>query len=424
MCNLSKERPSRTRAARTRVTTGLLLAAAAAFVLVVLGFAASSRASPAESFGAFVERLWPKAREAGVSRKTFDAATKGLAPEPSLRQRARSQGEFTLPVQAYVAGAVTSGRASRARALARELAAPLARIERTSGVPSNVTLAVLGVESDFGASMGNADVLRVLATLAYQRPEETGPAEEFAAALLLLQNGNVARERLLGSWAGATGQPQFLPTAYFRYARSLREGEAPDIWTSREDAAASVANFLSASGWKAELPWGIEAAVPQGFDFTRFDLDFAEWRALGFVAADGAPLPSSGPASLYLPAGAKGPAFLITDNFEVIRRYNASDAYALAVGLLADRAAGKATPVTPWPKVEALSANDCRTMQQLLAERGFYAGPFDGKLGRKSRNGVHAFQLSEGLHPADGLATKAVLARLQAKAPAGLGAAQ
>ncbi|WP_400768022.1 lytic murein transglycosylase [Methylosinus sporium] len=361
----------------------------------------------------FLQQLWPRARDAGVSREIFDSAVAGLSPEPGLLQRPQAQAEFTISIPSYVSGAVSAARVARGRALAGELSTPLATIEERSGVPSEIALAILGVESNFGSATGAADTLRVLATLAYAGHRGAIFADEFVAALVMLQRGDVTRARLRGSWAGAMGQPQFLPSAYLKYAASYAGGAAPDIWTNRLDSLASIANFLKFSGWDPRLPWAVEVVLPKNFDYADFDLDFAQWRALGVVAANGEALPASGPASLYLPAGAAGPAFLITDNFEVIRKYNTSDAYALSIGLLADRIAGRRAPVAPWPKkIAALSTADCKELQRLLTARGFYRGAIDGKLGRTSRNAVHAFQLSEGMQPADGFATKDVLQRL------------
>jgi len=211
------------------------------------------------------------------------------------------------------------------------------------------------------------------------------------------------------------GQPQFMPSAYLKYAESYSGAGAADIWGSRADALASIGSFLSKSGWNAALPWAIEVRIPESFDYANFDLDLSQWRALGFGRADGGALPAAGAASLYLPAGARGPAFLITDNFEVIRQYNTSDAYAMSVGALGDRIAGREVPIAPWPRVAPLSTADVMSMQQLLSQRGLYRGKIDGKLGRAARNAVHAFQLAEGIQPADGFATKDVLARLRGR---------
>ncbi|MBM3551056.1 MAG: lytic murein transglycosylase [Alphaproteobacteria bacterium] len=369
----------------------------------------------ADTFEAFLQGLWPQAQAAGVSRETFDAAIAGLAPDPSISTKPRAQAEFIVSIPAYLAGAVTNGRVSRGRAVAAELAGPLGRAQARHGVPSEVVVAILGVESNFGTAAGGADALRVLATLAWQGHRAETFIDEFVAALVMLQKGYATRAQLRGSWAGAMGQPQFMPSAYLKFAESDEGGGAPDIWRSRADSVSSIANFLAKSGWVAGLPAVIEVRLPDGFDYGAFDLDFARWRALGVTRADGGALPANGAASLYLPTGAGGPAFLITDNFEVIRQYNTSDAYAMSVALLADRIAGRDIPLTPWPKVAPLPTADVKAMQQLLSARGLYQGTFDGKLGRASRNAVHAFQLSAGIQPADGFATKEVLARLRGR---------
>jgi len=407
----------------TRRSIGGMILDRRALVLSALAFVATGRRAGAANetgngaqspdFSRFVQSLWPAASAAGVARETFDAAVFGLAPEPGVLAKPRTQAEFTISIPAYVAGAVTNSRVARGRAVAAELAGVLRRVEGRSGVAGEIMVAILGVESNFGTATGGADALRVLATLAWKGHRGTLFADEFVAALVMLQKGYVTRARLRGSWAGAMGQPQFMPSAYLKFAESYAGESAPDIWTSRADALASIGSFLAKSGWNPALPWGVEVAIPQGFDYANFDLDLSQWRALGFARIDGEALPASGAASLYLPAGAKGPAFLITDNFEVIRQYNTSDAYALSVALLADRVKGREIPVTPWPRVAPLATADCKAMQQLLTERGFYRGTIDGKLGRTSRNAVHAFQFSEGIQPADGLATKEVLARLR-----------
>lgn len=382
------------------------------FIAVCCG-AASARDD--SGLAAFLQNLWPAAERAGVSREVFDRAVESSSIETSVLQRPHTQAEFTISIPSYLSSALTPARVARGRSLATELAAPLARIEQRSGVASTTLLAILGVESNFGSATGAADTLSVLATLAYGGHRGTVFSDEYIAALVMLQRGYVARERLRGSWAGAMGQPQFLPSAYLKFAQSY-DGEGPaDIWTNRLDSLASIGNFLKESGWVAGLPPVIEVVVPPTFDYGALDLDLSQWRATGFSQADGGRLPESGAASLFQPAGAAGPTFLITDNFEAIRQYNTSDAYALSVALLAERIAGRKAPIAPWPKVAALSTADCMEMQRLLAARGLYRGTIDGKLGRTSRNAVHAFQLSVGLQPADGFATKAVLERLRGK---------
>ena len=365
----------------------------------------------AQDFQSFVQSLWPAAQAAGVSREVFDEAARGLTPEPTVLQKPATQSEFTVSIPAYVAGAVTTSRVARGRALAGELTHMLRQIEQRDGVPSEILVAILAVESNFGTATGGADVLRVLATLAWQGHMADKLGAEFVDALSMLQQG-VPRGRLRGSWAGAMGMPQFMPSAYLKYATSASGAESADIWGSRADALASIANFLGRSGWNAALPWGVETRIPESYDYASFDMDLARFRDSGFAQANGAALPASGAASLYLPAGAAGPAFLITQNWEVVRQYNTSDAYALAVCLLADRIAGRDIPLQPWPKVATLSTAQIQTMQQALTRAGFYDGVIDGKLGRASRNALHAFQLSAGISPADGFASPALLQRL------------
>lgn len=386
---------------------------------ILLGFALSAlavaRPAKASDFSGFVDGLWPSAQAAGVSRETFAAAVAGLAPEPGVLAKPKAQAEFTISIPAYLAETVTNGRVARGQSVAASLSGPLGRAAARHGVPGEIMVAILGVESNFGTATGGADVLKVLATLAWKGHRAETFIEEFIAALVMLEKGYATRAQLRGSWAGAMGQPQFMPSAYLKFAESDEGSGAPDIWRSQADSVASIANFLAKSGWVAGVPAVVEARLPEGFDYADFDLDFARWRALGVARADGEALPAAGAASLYLPAGANGPAFLISDNFEVIRQYNTSDAYAMSVAILAERIAGRDVPTAPWPRVAPLSTADVKAMQQLLTERGYYRGTIDGKLGRTSRNAVHAFQLAEGLRPADGFATKEVLARLRAR---------
>ncbi len=385
--------------------------------LIGLAFGALGVAAPAraDDFAGFLQGLWPQAQAAGVSRETFEAAISGLSPEPGVLVKPKAQAEFTISIPAYLAGTVTNSRVARGQSVAAELAGSLGRATSRHGVPGEVIVAILGVESNYGTGTGGADVLKVLATLAWKGHRAETFIGEFVDALVMLEKGYATRAQLRGSWAGAMGQPQFMPSAYLKFAESDDGAGAPDIWRSHADAVASIANFLAKSGWVPGLPAVVEVRLPESFDYAAFDLDFPRWRALGVARADGGGLPGSGAASLYLPAGASGPAFLITDNFEVIRQYNTSDAYAMSVAVLAERIAGRDMPIAPWPKVAPLSTADVKAMQQLLTQKGYYRGTLDGKLGRTSRNAVHAFQLAEGIQPADGFATKDVLARLRGK---------
>ncbi len=371
----------------------------------------SAAADPA--FAGFLETLRPLAEAKGVRRATFDAVTAGLAPDPSLPRTAGGQPEFDRPLQAYFAEAVSAGRIAQGRRLAAAEAAVLSGIEGRFGVPGEILLAAWAMESDFGRARGTRDIVRSLATQAFTRPDRPLFRDELIEALAILDGGKVRRAQMVGSWAGAMGDPQFLPSAYAKFAVSLGGG-APDIWTSPPDILASIANFLSGSGWRADRAWSKEVVLPAGFTVPTLHADAAEWAALGLRAASGS-LPADGEAALFLPAGASGPAFLLFENYWVVKRYNNSDSYALSLGALAQRIAGAPPLAGAWPKAAInLSRADKAFVQARLAALGLYKGAADGKFGPSSRDAIHAYQKQAGLSPADGFATPELVRRLRA----------
>ena len=378
--------------------------------------AASPTIAPASpqsgDFARFIASLWPRAQARGVSRATFDAAFAGVTPDPAVAANASRQPEFDKPLQAYVEAAVTAPRLRQGTDALARWRAELARIEAVSGVPREIVVAVWGMETDFGADKGSKYVIRSLATLAFLRATDDSLRDEILAALDILQRGEATRATLLGSWAGAMGQPQFLPSAYAKYALSFAGSRAPDIWQSIPDSLASIANFLKLSGWQRGLPWGTEVKVPAGFDYASLQQSFAAWTARGFRAAGNGVLPATGNATLFLPAGAGGPAFLLSDNYGVIKTYNISDAYALSVAVLADRLAGRPGIGAIWPDTPMLDRDARAEVQVLLAKLGFYHGKMDGKLGPEARMAIHDFQVAVGFSPADGYASLALFARL------------
>ncbi|AWN54796.1 lytic murein transglycosylase [Methylobacterium sp. 17Sr1-1] len=367
----------------------------------------------AGDFRAFVEELWPAAQSRNVSRATFDAAFRGVAPDPAVLARLRRQGEFGRPVWEYLTGAVSAGRIARGRAEATRRAETLAAIEARYGVPGPVLLAFWGIESDFGASAGTVPVIRALATLAEARHRGELFRDELLAALEILEHHDVQPERMRGSWAGAMGQTQFLPSAYLRAAVDFDGDGRRDIWDSVPDALASIASFLKQAGWRRDLPWGVAVTLPEEFDLARYRGPFADFARRGVRALDGAALPEAGEASLFLPGGAGGTAFLITANFEAIRAYNTSDSYALAIGHFSDRIAGGPPLAAPWPTGPRLDQAGLTALQRGLSARAFYDGPFDGRAGPKLREAVRRYQIAAGL-PADGYATPALLEHLRA----------
>jgi lytic murein transglycosylase len=270
------------------------------------------------------------------------------------------------------------------------------------------------MEADFEEPGQTRDVLRSLATLAYARPQTPTFKTEFIAALAMLGRRLATRGQLRGSWAGAMGMPQFMPSAYLKYALRYSGHGPADIWSSVPDSLASIANFLNKSGWRRGLPWGFEVELPPAFGWRSLHADFAAWRDLGLGRADGLSFPARGEAALFAPAGAAGPAFLLSANYWILKQYNNSDSYALSLALLADRIAGGPGVRKPWPDhVRMLSRADRIRLQRSLAALGFYRGLTDGKIGPATRDAVHEFQVKAGLQPADGLAAPDVLAELE-----------
>lgn len=372
--------------------------------------AGRAAAAPASGdFSAFLEALWPAAQAAGVGRGTFDQAVGDLTLDQTLAATSTRQAEFDKPLQTYFREAVTAARIAQGRALAAADAALLRTIEGRFGVPSEICLAAYGMESAFGRAEGTRDTLRTLASLAYLRPDRPAFRDEFIAALVMIEKG-VPRARLKGSWAGAMGGPQFLPSVYLKYAVGAAGGGAPDIWDKAGDSLASIANFLRGEGWAAGQPWIEEVLLPAGFSFPTLHADAGGWRDMGLRRAHGGAPAGAGDASLFCPSGAAGPAFLLFQNYFVIKQYNTSDSYALALGALAQRIAGAPPLATPWPaKAVNLSRAEKLMVQAKLAELGLYDGPRDGKFGPKARDAIHAYQRRMGLEPADGFATPELL---------------
>ena len=273
------------------------------------------------------------------------------------------------------------------------------------------------MESDYGRIRGTRDILRTVATLAWTRRDRPVFRDEFVAALLILDRGLVPRERLVGSWAGAMGDPQFLPSAYLKYAVNASSDATPaDIWSRPPDILASIANFLRMEGWIAGEPWIEEVLIPDGFAYPTLHATAAEWSGLGLRQPAGRPPEGSGEAALFLPAGAIGPAFLLYPNYFVIKQYNNSDSYALSLGSLAQRIAGASPLVTPWPaRPISLSREDKAFVQTRLAGMGLYDGAQDGKFGPKARDAIHAYQKRAGFAPADGFATPALVSSLRSR---------
>jgi lytic murein transglycosylase len=385
-------------------------------LLLAAAPAAAGLAPARGGFQPFLESLWPLAGSKGVSRATFDAALAGLDLDPSVPLASERQAEFEKPLRSYLAEAVSAKRIARGRECLQKWQAELSTIEERYGVPASVAAAAFGIESDYGKAMGGKDIIRSLATLAYLRPERPVFRDELIDALLILEKGFAARASLKGSWAGAMGGPQFLPSAYLKYAVSYSGSGAADIWNDPRDSLASIANFLRRSGWQPGLPWGMEVTLPRGFSFASLHQSFARFAAEGVKSANGVPFPE-GEAALLLPSGADGPAFLLSANYWILKAYNNSDSYALSLALLADRIEGKPGLRGHWPQGEVfLSRTEKAEIQRHLARLGLYHGSIDGRFGQASRDAIHDFQIRTGASPADGFARPELLRELAAEA--------
>ncbi|HZZ66850.1 MAG TPA: lytic murein transglycosylase [Phenylobacterium sp.] len=373
-------------------------------------------------FDAWASEFYGKALKAGIDRAVLGREMAGLTPDPRVTARDSRQPEFSQPISTYIKGAVTPGAAATGE---RERAdvPQLPDIEQRFGVPREILIAIWARESAYGAIQGDFDVIRSMASLAAQGRRRAWAEGELISALRIIQTGQATREQLKGSWAGAMGQTQFIPSAYLSTAVDGGGDGRRDIWTSPADALASAANLLAKAGWRRGESWAREVTVPSDFDFSMSEgpkLTPEAWGALGVLRADGLPWDDADKVvetQLIAPAGAQGPIFLLFPNHFVIRRYNNSVAYALAVGLLADKIAGEPPLVRPWPPETPLSLADRMTAQRALAVLGFSPGTPDGIVGSGTRTALRAWQRSRGL-TADGYLSLDMVERLRADAGA------
>jgi len=370
-------------------------------------------------FRSFVSGLWPDARAAGVSRATFDAATGDLTLDAAVLRTINKQAEFVKPIWSYVDDAVSKSRVGRGLARGAEFERTLSRVEAHYGVDRYVVLAVWGMETHYGGFSGKLSTIRSLATLAAAGHRRPFFRQELIVALQILEQGHVAQDNMRGSWAGAMGQTQFMPSSFMKYAVDWDGDGHKDIWSSVPDALASTANYLAQHGWIKGWTWGYEITLPKHFSLRLHEPDeyraFNQWAKAGVTRADGFDMPETGEGALLLPAGRYGPAFLVTRNFAAIKSYNTSNAYALGVSLLSDRLAGSAGLSAKWPVHErVLDADQSYELQRQLARRGYHIGDFDGKIGEKAQVAIRHYQRQAGLEP-DGFASFPLLERMRKK---------
>ena len=373
--------------------------------------------TPLPSFADWRQAMRGEAIAAGIDAALFDRVFADVTPDPAVLKADSSQPEFTRPVWEYLDGAVSSSRIGRGRVLLAQHNTVLQRIEQQYGVEAQILVAIWGLESNFGSNIGNHNVVRSLATLAYDGRRQVFWRSQLLAALQILQAGDAPTQGLIGSWAGAMGQTQFMPTTFNQHAVDFDGDGRRDLWTSAPDALASAAHYLQASGWENGQPWGFEVNLPQGFDYALADPEIrrtvAQWRILGINPARAIDANEQSQATLFLPAGHRGPAFLLLNNFRSILKYNNSTAYALAIGLLSDALDGNPGVQAAWPRNDRqLGRSERIELQELLTSKGYEPGPADGIIGANTRKAVRAFQQSQG-QPADGYPSHELLQQLR-----------
>src|SRR5689334_14882797 len=381
---------------------------------------ASAIRQAAANFNNCVAGMWPDAARRGIAEDNFRRFTAGLSPDLRLMDLMDAQPEFTKSIWDYLDILVNDNRLARGKEILAQYKPQFDATEKAYGVDRNIVAAIWGIESNYSTQMGDRSVVQSTATLACVGRRQGYFKDEFLTALEILNRGDLRPEQMRGSWAGAFGPTQFMPTAFKRYAVDADGDGRRDVVDDPADLIASTANNLKKDGWQTGQSWGYEVSVPQGFNYMLADrsktMTFAQWANLGVVRANNQPFPHpNDKAYLLAPAGAAGPGFLMMQNFRVIMKYNPAEAYALAIGHFADRLRGAQPFIQPWPRQEReLSKAERLELQQLLAQRGFYKGAPDGQFGGETRQALRTFQASIGA-PAAGFATASVLEQLRTR---------
>ncbi|MDJ0640511.1 MAG: lytic murein transglycosylase [Paracoccaceae bacterium] len=377
-----------------------------------------AQATSNQAFQRWIDRFRSRARAAGIRDSVFNAAFRGVRYNTDVISKDRNQSEFTKQIWEYLDSAASETRVRNGRDALRKNQRLLAEIERRYGVEAEVVTAVWGLESAYGAFRGNETVIESLATLAFDGRRGRFFEKQLIAALKIIQAGDVPASRMTGSWAGAMGHTQFIPTSYLAYAVDFRGDGRRDIWSDDPtDALASTAAYLKRFGWTKGQPWGVEVVLPRGFDYSqtgeRVKKNPSQWAAMGVRDTRGRTVPNHGRASILLPAGAQGAAFMIFNNFHVIERYNTADAYVIGVGHLSDRIAGAGPIKAKWPRGDRnLRFAEKKEMQRRLTQKGYNTQGVDGIIGPNTIQAIRRFQSSQGMVP-DGYPSYEILKRLR-----------
>lgn len=360
----------------------------------------------------------PRALAAGITLATFDAAMTGARYDADVIKRDRNQSEFTKTIWDYLDSAASDLRVQNGKAALAKHKTTLNKIERKYGVDKEVVVAIWGLESAYGTFRGSTSVISAMASLAYDGRRAAFFEEQLTAALTILQNGDTRAANMKGSWAGAMGHTQFMPTSFLSHAVDFTGDGRRDIWSDDPtDALASTAAYLKNSGWILGQPWGVEVRIPDGFDYTLANREIlkmpTEWARIGIRDMNGRKVPNHGKASILLPAGAQGAAFMIFKNFDAIETYNTADAYVIGVGHLSDRIMGGPKIKSRWPRGDrALTYDERIELQTRLTQAGFDTQKIDAKIGPLTINAVRDYQLARGMVP-DGYASLSLLKSLR-----------
>ena len=375
--------------------------------------APAAMAQSNEDFQIFLQKIKQQGLSRGLKPASLERSLEGVTLDNSVIALTQKQSEFTKPIWSYLNDGLGGGRIDKGKALLAQHKNLLDQVEKRYGVDRGVILGIWGMESNFGGFSGDKDVIRSLASLAFVGYRGDFFRNELMIALELVDKGLAPRENMKGSWAGAMGQTQFMPSSFKAYAIDFDGDGRKNIWTNLPDIIGSTANYLAAHGWVAGLPWGFEIKLPANYAFSLTEGDFGSFAKQGVKRADGKPMPQRGNAKLFFPAGSEGPVFLITKNFDMIRAYNASDAYALTVAHLGDRIKGGSPFAKAWPsKMPQLSADERVEFQQRLQALGYDLGEIDGRIGSKTRNALRQEQIKRGQVP-DGWPSPSALKMLK-----------
>ncbi len=357
-------------------------------------------------FQRWVKNFRAVALQNGITARTYDRAFRGVKLNARVVQLDRKQSEFSRQIWDYLDTATSPKRVKNGQAMLVKYKSVLSQIEQKYGVDKEVVLAVWGLESSYGKNMGDINIIEALATLAYDGRREKFGRRQLLEALRIIQRGDITANRMMGSWAGAMGHTQFIPTSYQAYAQDFDGDGKRNVWDVRDpsDALASTANYFHKSGWVKGQPWGIEVKLPKGFYYGNASLKVkatpARWTELGVRTVRGNKIPNYGQGSVFLPAGSDGPAFIVFKNFGVIKRYNNANSYAMAVGHLAQKIKGGGAFAKEWPRGPgALKLGEKLEVQTLLNRAGYDLGEPDGIIGPKTIDAVTAVQIAWGQQP-------------------------